>query len=121
MMIFTLILALAFAVVAVIFALANPGIVMINFFGMQMEGSLAMFVLISIGIGIVLGVLLMTPSVVKQKLALSGEKKKLKGTEKELDQHKSKMTELEEKIKKDEAEKAQVAADVQQRLDETLR
>ena len=120
-MIFTLILALAFAVVAVIFALANPGIVAINFFGLQTEGSLAMFILIAIGVGIVIGVLLMTPGAIKRNLALAGQKKKLKGTEKELDQHKTKMTELEQKVKKDEDEKAQAVADVQKRLDETLK
>jgi len=120
-MIFTLILALAFAVVAVIFALANPMIVPINFFGLQTEGSLAMFILIAIGVGIVIGVLLMTPGAVKRNLVLAGQKKKLKGTEKELDQHKTKMTELEQKVKKDEDEKAQAVADVQKRLDETLK
>jgi putative membrane protein len=120
-MVFSLILALAFAVVAVIFALANPGFVTMNFFGLQMEGSLAMFILIAIGVGILIGVLLMAPGAIKRNLALTGQKKKLKTAEKELDQHKSKVTELEDKVKKDEDEKAQAVADVQKRLDETLK
>ena len=101
MIIFTLILALAFAVVAVIFALANPMIVQVNFFGMQPEpeGSLAMFILIAVALGILIGVLVMTPGAIKRNLALSGEKRKRKGTEKELDKHKSKVTELEDKEK----------------------
>ena len=101
MIIFTLILALAFAVVAVIFALANPMIVQVNFFGMQQEpgGSLAIFILIAVALGILIGVLVMTPGAIKRNLALSGEKRKRKGTEKELDKHKSKVTELEDKEK----------------------
>ena len=119
-MIFTLILALAFAVVAVIFALANPMIVPIIFFGMQTEGSLAMFILIAIGVGIVIGVLLMAPGAVKRNLALAGQKKKLKGTEKELDKHKTKVTEFEEKAKEEERAKEDVIADVQKRLDDAI-
>ncbi len=121
MMIFTLILALAFAVAAVIFALANPGIVAIDFFGLQTEGSLAMFILISIGVGIVIGVLLMTPGAIKRNLALAGQKKKLKGTEKELDKHKTKVTEFETKAKAEERAKEEVIADVQQRLDDAVK
>ncbi len=120
-MVFTLILALAFAVVAVIFALANPMIVPINFFGLQTEGSLAMFILISIGIGIVIGVLLMTPGAVKRNLALAGQKKKLKGAEKELDVHKSKVTEFETKAQQEEQAKREVIDDVQKRLDDAMK
>ena len=120
MMVFTLILALAFAVVAVIFALANPMIVPINFFGLQTEGSLAMFILIAIGVGIVIGVLLMTPGAIKRNLALAGQKKKLKGAEKELDKHKTKVTEFEERAIQEERAKEEVIADVQKRLDDAI-
>ncbi len=120
-MIFTLILALAFAVVAVIFALANPEIVTVNFFGMQTEGSLAMFILIALGIGILLGVLLMAPGAIKRNMALAGQKRKLKGSEKELDQHRNKVSEFEEKVKEDERVKEEVISDVQKRLDDAMK
>ncbi|NOY98838.1 MAG: LapA family protein [Chloroflexi bacterium] len=98
-MIFTLVLALAFAVVAVIFALANPMMVAVSFFGYSVEGSLALFILLAVGVGIVIGVLVMLPGTVKRSLALSSQRKKLKGLEKKLDEHKAKVTELEEKEK----------------------
>ncbi len=95
-MIFSLILALLFALLAVIFALGNTEVVTVSFLTWHVEGSLALILLVSVALGILIGILLMTPRVIKQKLALSGEKKRLKNTEKELDQHKSKVTELEQ-------------------------
>ncbi len=121
MMFFSLILALAFAIVAVIFAVANPMVVSVTFFGMQAEGSLAMFILVSVGVGILIGILLMTPGAIKRNLALVSHKKKLKGAEKKLDEHKSKLTEFEEKAKEEERAKEEVISDVQKRLDDALK
>lgn len=116
-MVFSLILALVFAVVAVIFALGNPESVTVTFLSFQVEGSLAMVLLITAAVGILIGVLLMTPSAIKRNLALSGEKKRLKTAEKELDEHKSKMSELEGKVKETEAQQAQAVDEINQRLD----
>ena len=123
-MIFSLILALVFAVIAVIFALGNTAVVTVSFLSWSIDGSLALVLLISVAIGILIGVLLMTPGTIKRNLALSGQKKKLKTTEQELDerkqeldQHKSKVTELEVKVKETETEQAQVADEINQRLD----
>ena len=113
MMIFTLILALAFAVVAVIFALGNTTEVTVIFMSWQVTESLALVLLVAVALGILIGVLLMLPGTIKRSLALSGEKKKLKGTEKELDKHKSKVTELKEK------ERAVAAA--KQNLDDVVK
>ena len=112
-MIFTLILALAFAVVAVIFALGNTTEVTVIFMNWQVTESLALVLLVAVALGILIGVLLMLPGTIKRSLALSGEKKKLKGTEKELDKHKSKVTELKEK------ERAVAAA--KQNLDDVVK
>jgi len=116
-MIFSLILALVFAIIAVIFALENTDVVTVSFLSMSIEGSLALILLASVAIGILIGILLMTPGTIKRNLALSGEKKKLKTAEKELDDKKSKLTELEEKVKKTEENQAQVADEINQRLD----
>lgn len=117
-MIFSLILALLFAVTAVIFALGNTAPVTISFLTWSLqEQPLALVLLVAVALGILIGVLLMTPSVIKQKLALSGEKKRLKSTEKDLDLHKSKVTELEDKFKKTEENQAQVVDEINQRLD----
>ncbi len=98
-MIFSLVLALAFALVAVIFALGNTDPVS------------------SVVLGILIGILLMTPNAIKLKMALSGQKKKLKGAEKELGIHKSKLTELEEKEK----EKVQAVVNAQKTLDNAVK
>ena len=96
-MIFSLVLALAIAIVAVIFALGNTDPVIVSFLAWQVEQPLALVLLASVALGILIGVLLMTPNVIKQKLALAGEKKKLKGSEKALDEQKAKVDELNEK------------------------
>jgi len=108
----------------VIFALGNTAPVTISFLTWHLDDQpLALVLLIAVALGILIGVLLMTPSVVKQKLALSGEKKKLKGTEKELDEHKTKLTELEEKKKAEEEkrkadEQAKALQDAKSAVDE---
>ncbi len=122
MMIFTLILALAFALVAVIFALGNTDPVTISFLTWSLEEQpLALVLLIAVALGILIGVLLMSPSAIKRNLALAGQKKKLKGSEKELEQHKAKVAEFEEKEKAEERAKEEEIADVQKRLDEAMR
>ncbi len=124
MMIFSLILALFFSIVAVIFALGNTDVVTISFLTWHIEGSLALILLVSVAIGIVIGVLLMVPGAIKRNLALSGQKKKIKTLEQQLDQHKqelddhkSKVTQLESKVKETEAQEAQVVDEINQRLD----
>ena len=121
MMIFTLIIALAFAVVAVIFALGNPDSVTVSFLNFQVTESLAIVLLITVAFGILIGILLMTPGAIKRNLALSGERKKLKGAEKELDMHKTKVTEFETKAEQEEQAKKEVIDDVQKRLDDALK
>ena len=122
MMIFTLILALAFAVVAVIFALGNTDTVTVSFLTWHLENQpLALVLLVAVAVGILIGILLMTPGAVKRNLALSSHKKKLKGTEKELDLHKGKVTEFETKAQQEEQAKKEVIDDVQKRLDDALK
>lgn len=105
MMIFSLILALLISIVAVIFALGNTDPVTISFLTWQLEEQpLALVLLVALAIGIVIGVLLMTPGAVKRNLALSGQKKKLKSAEKEIDKQKNKLTAIEEKAKDKELE-----------------
>ena len=55
-MVFALILALAIAIVAVFFALENTMIVTVSFFGYAVDGSLALFILIALGVGLLLGI-----------------------------------------------------------------
>src|SRR3990172_2255251 len=76
-MVLTLIFAVALAIVAAIFALQNPVMVVANFFGYKVEGSLALFVLIGLGLGLLIGILVMTPGRIKTALANSRPRRKI--------------------------------------------
>ncbi len=76
-MVLTLIFAFALAIAAAIFALQNPTMVTANFFGYLVEGSLALFVLIGLGVGLLIGILVMTPGRIKSGLANTRHRKKI--------------------------------------------
>jgi lipopolysaccharide assembly protein A len=106
MTIFILILALILAIVAVAFALQNPLIVIATFFTLNMKGSLALFVLIGVGVGFVIGVLAMLPSVLKAALTVSHHRKQISKLEKSLnEQKKTETVVVDGKTKSDEAPK----------------
>ena len=90
-MVFALILALAFAIVAVIFALQNPTMVTVSMFGYPFEGSLALVILVAVAVGILIGVLVMTPGRIKSSLSNARNRKKIGSLEASLDEHKSKL------------------------------
>jgi uncharacterized integral membrane protein len=95
MVILTLILGFAIAIVAVIFALQNTATVEVAFFTLHVTGSLALVVLVTLAAGILIGILVMTPSLIKRSISISSHRKKIKGLEKLLDEHKTKLEEIE--------------------------
>jgi uncharacterized membrane protein YciS (DUF1049 family) len=106
MTVFVLILALILAIVAVAFALQNPLIVTATFFTVSMKGSLALFVLIGVGVGFVIGVLAILPTVLKGALTVSRHRKHIGTLEKSLNEQKKAGTaEADDKTKSDEAPK----------------
>ncbi|MFZ5857521.1 MAG: lipopolysaccharide assembly protein LapA domain-containing protein [Chloroflexota bacterium] len=88
-MVLTLIFAVALSIVATIFALQNPTVVTANFFGYQVDGSLALFVLLGLGVGLLIGVLVMTPGRIKSGLANSRHRRKIVELEANLEARKS--------------------------------
>jgi uncharacterized integral membrane protein len=88
MVILTLILALAFAVLAVIFALENPVIVTMSFFGRELEGSLALFILLGVLLGVIIGMLVMAPSTVRHSIEMRNHRKRIGDLERLLDEQK---------------------------------
>ncbi|MGD8403897.1 MAG: LapA family protein [Anaerolineales bacterium] len=97
-MIFTLILALAFAIVAVIFALQNTEVVTVAFFSLSYEGSLALVILVAVALGILIGVLVMTPGNIRNKISSTRNRKKVSSLEASLDEQKSKLAALEKPV-----------------------
>jgi putative membrane protein len=103
MTIFILILALILALVAVVFALQNPLIVTATFFTLSMNGSLALFVLVGVGVGILIGVLAMLPSVLKGAITVSRHRSRISTLERSLsEQGKAATAEAEDKTQTDE-------------------
>jgi len=76
-MIFSLIVMIAVAVVAVLFSSQNPGMVHLSLFGYLVDAQLGLIVVIALGVGMLIGVLLMTPSVVKHQWSASRHQKQL--------------------------------------------
>ena len=89
-----LIVALVIAILAVIFALQNPMTITIFFMAWKITGSLSLVLLISLAIGVVIGLLVLAPSAVKNSLAASGHLKRISALEKELEQQKNKAAEM---------------------------
>ena len=89
-----LVLALLIAVVAVIFALQNTITVTIAFFTFKATGSLSLVLLVTLLIGILIGWLFAAPSLVKHSFRASGQRKRIGALEKELEEHKARLSEL---------------------------
>lgn len=83
-MVISLILALTIAIVAVFFALENTMMVTVSFFGYAVDGSLALFILIAVGVGLLIGVLIMTPGRIKSGLSNARSRKKIGALEAKL-------------------------------------
>lgn len=59
---FTLVISLILAILAVVFALQNPGVTNVQIFGFGYEGSKALVLLITFAIGVFVGVLATVPA-----------------------------------------------------------
>ena len=94
-MVFALILALVITIIAVLFALENTMMVTVSFFGYAVNGSLALFILIAVGIGVLIGVLMMTPGRVKSSLSNARNRKKIGSLEASLEEQKVKLSQAE--------------------------
>ncbi|MCE5256781.1 MAG: LapA family protein [Spirochaetaceae bacterium] len=77
------ILVLVVAVLAVIFAAQNNTQVQINFFSWSSTGLLSIILAITLVVGVLLGILVMLSSTLKQGRVSSGLKKKVSALEKE--------------------------------------
>ncbi len=61
-----LIVALLIAIVAVIFALQNTMTITISFLAWEVTGSLSLVLLVTLAIGVVIGLLFLAPSTIKE-------------------------------------------------------
>jgi len=89
-----LIIALVISAIAVVFALQNTMTVVISFFTWQITGSLSLVLLATLAIGILIGLLVLAPSMLSHAIAGSGQRKRILALEKELSEKQSRIVEL---------------------------
>lgn len=83
MKILYLVFVLVVAILAVIFAAQNSAVVAISFFTWSASGSLSLVLILTLSLGILIGLLIMAPSVFKRWFQSSGLRRRLKRLEKE--------------------------------------
>ena len=89
-----LIFALLIAVIAVIFALQNTITITVSFLAWKVTGSLSLVLLITLAIGALIGLLVLAPSTIKNTITVSSHRKRIGALEKDLDEHKQRVAEL---------------------------
>ena len=77
-----LVVALLVAILAVVFALLNTAAVTVNLFFVTFESSLALILLLAFSLGILMGILVMMPRIIRNRVTISGQKRKLHQLEK---------------------------------------
>jgi len=76
-MLISLILAVAVTILAVFFASYNQSVITVNLIGYQVQGTVGLLMVVALGIGVLVGVLLMLPTVISRSWALARHKRKL--------------------------------------------
>lgn len=79
-----LIIALIIAILAVIFALQNAGVVSVVFFTSNLEGSLALILLITFAVGVIAGIFLILPYLIRKSLKIRRLTRKLQESERQI-------------------------------------
>ncbi len=86
MMQLLIVFALMIAIFFVLFALQNAELVTIDLIVTQVESSLALILLITLALGIVIGLLVSSYSIISKTLEISKQNKQIKELEKSLNQ-----------------------------------
>ena len=97
-MVFALTLALLMALLMVFFALENPTMVTVSLFGYAVQGSLALIVLVAMGVGVLIGLLVMLPGRIKSGLSNARSRKKIETLESSLEENRNRLAEMEKQV-----------------------
>jgi uncharacterized integral membrane protein len=79
-----LILALILAIIVTIFAVQNNEPVDVSFLTFELDGSLALVLMITLTLGIIIGILVSAPSSLRRRMEIGGLKKNVRQMEKDL-------------------------------------
>lgn len=80
-MLFSLVFAVIFGVLAVFFANDNQAMVQVSLWGMPLAGKIGILLVVAFGMGALLGVLMMLPAYLSQGWALVRSKRKVEDLE----------------------------------------
>jgi len=83
-MLLSLIVGIILGAIAVVFAFQNVAVVTVSFFSWQLSASLAIIILGSVLCGIVLTLLVLLPSVIRDELYVAALKRQKRETEEQL-------------------------------------
>jgi lipopolysaccharide assembly protein A len=92
------IIALVLVVVAIILMLQNLGTISVSIFLWNIHSSLAMVMLVALAVGVLISLLLLVPGSIRNKMAASGQNKKLAALEDERNQYQKKSEEAEKEV-----------------------
>ena len=93
-----LVLALIIAICAVLFALQNTAPITISIFMWEIPGSLALVLLVALALGVVIAFLAYLPSLIRNKMNLTRQRKKIATLEKSLVEKQTLVEELQLKL-----------------------
>lgn len=93
-----LILAVAIAILAIIFALQNAVPIAVNLGLWRLEISLALVLVLTLGVGVVVGLLVSVPSLMRQKWKLVHQQRQNKDLEKELNEQTQQLANQQKRI-----------------------
>ena len=93
-----LILGIVFAGGAVIFALQNTATVAVSLAAWQVEGSLALVLLVTLGLGVLIAGLISSPAMISRQWATARLRRQVTELEQEVTKHQKRITELNAEI-----------------------
>jgi putative membrane protein len=78
---FALVLSLLIAILAVVFALQNPQMMEVNLLFIETQGSTALVLIVTLGIGVLVGLLSTLPGRIRDRRTIKSLEKKLKSVQ----------------------------------------
>jgi len=76
-MLFSLIVIIAVAIAAVVFSSYNLAVVDVSLFGYMVSGPMGLILIIALSVGVLIGVILMMPSLIRHQWSASRQRKQL--------------------------------------------
>jgi uncharacterized integral membrane protein len=106
---FLLIISLVIAIIAVIFAVQNPDPTTISFLTWEGDIPLAVVLIVTLGAGVLIGMLTSSPSIVRNKLKVRNQNKQIKDIESKLEEQNAKLEEAQKELQELEAKPEETA------------